>query len=169
MLLNDVGPTAGTQQKVIAIAQNSDGAPGIAYVDFSAGSATTGKLKYASRNGPGSGATWTKYLIPGATSPQFPSLAFDHLKRPWIGYFDASVNKFYLATNTASDGSGTWLTYEFPTIPSGAPGALPRANNTGVGMYYSGDIAHPVLVVLDNNATSLGIKSATLNNTTRLS
>lgn len=159
--------TAGSQISNIAIAKNANGVPGIVYVDFSPGTATTGRLKFAQRSGSGASATWQSYSLPGVTGPQFPSVAYDHNSRPWIGYFDASVNRFYLATNSSSDASGTWTSYEFPSVPSGAPGALPRANNTAVAMFYSSGVAHPVLVVTDNNATSLGVKAAILNNTTR--
>lgn len=159
--------TAGSQLSNIALANSSSGVSGIVYVDFSPGTATTGRLKFAQRNGSSATSGWQAYFLPGVTSPQFPSIAYDHNNRPWIGYFDASVNKFYLATNSSSDASGTWTAYEFPSVPSGAPGALPRANNTAVAMFYSSGVAHPVLVVTDNNATSLGVKASILNNTTR--
>lgn len=100
------------------------------------------------------------------TSESFPSLAFDHLDRPWIGYWDAqgATGRFVLATNTASDGSGTWTSYMFPVTSAGhgAPAAQPAANTPVVAMSYSGGTASPVMIVIDNGTTK-AVRSAKLN------
>ncbi len=160
-------PTAGTQTKNVAAATSSSGRLGVAYVDFSPGSVTTGRLKFAYRNGTNSAASWSSVLVPDTTSPQMPSVAFDQNNKPWIGYFEAAINRFYLVTNSQSDGTGNWTSYEFPATVSGAPGALPMANNTAVAMRYSSGVSHPVMVIIDTNATSRGVKSAQLNATTK--
>ncbi|MBS1984673.1 MAG: hypothetical protein JST16_10925 [Bdellovibrionales bacterium] len=157
---------AGAQLKQIAVASTSTGRPAVAYVDFSVGAVGSAKLKYAFRNGASSTA-WTIYQIPNTINPQFPGLAFDSYDHPWVSYYDASAVRFYLATNSSSDGSGSWTTYEFPVTPSGAAVALPAANNTAMTMYKHGGVSDPVMVVIDTNATSKGVKVAVLDSQTR--
>ena len=154
---------AGTQLKNVAISSNAQKIPAIAYVDYSVGAVANAKLKFAMRTGSSSSSPWVSYIVPDTINPQFPSLGFDQNGLPWLGYFDAGVNRFYLTTNSMPSGSGAWSTYEFPATPSGAPVALPAANNTAVGMFYSSGVANPVLVVIDTNAASKGVKATMLN------
>lgn len=158
-----------TQYNNVAVAATSGSLPAVAWVDFSSGVATTGRLKYSLRSGARSTDTWKIFSIPGVfgtPAPQYPSLAFDHLDRPWIGYWDSqgAAGRFVLATNTASDGSGTWTSYMFPVISAGhgAPAAQPAANTPTVAMSYSGGVASPVMIVIDNGTTK-AVKSAKLN------
>lgn len=160
-------PAANSAQKNIATATTSGGNPAVAYVDYSNGASTAAKLKYAFRAGDDPSSSWEWVIIPGTMSPQYPSLAFGRNNKPWIGYFDAGPSRFYLATNSAQDGTGSWSVYEFPATPSGAPAALPAANNTAVAMKYNGDIANPVLIVIDANTVSKGVKAAVLDQDTR--
>lgn len=154
------------QRMNLSAAKTSSGKFGVAYVDFSVGAVTNAKLKYAYRNTLDGSGSWDIVQIPGTTNPQYPGLAFDNQNRPWISYFEASTNRFYLTRNSQSDGSGTWVTYLFPAIPSGAPAALPAANETQVAMAVSGSTYYPVMVVVDNNTTSKGVKAARFNPTT---
>ena len=159
---------ATSQQATISIASTAGGRPAVAYVDFSVGAVALAKLTYAYRDSASSTSTWSYRLVPNTQNPQFPSLAFDHNNRPWISYFDAANNRFYMATNTSADGSGVWNTYEFPSTPGGAPVALPSANQTAMAMYYSGGVAHPVMIITDTNAATRGLKASKLNTTTML-
>lgn len=154
---------ANLQVRNVSSSATSSGRPAIAYVDYSVGAVANAKLKYAYRVGSSSTAEWDISLIPGTASPQYPSLAFDHNNMPWISYFDASSNRFFLTTNSSTDGSGAWRTYEFPALPSGAAAALPAANSTSTAMFYASGVAKPVMVVIDTNAGSKGLKSAMLN------
>lgn len=159
---------AGTQQRNVAIASTSRGIPAAVYLDYSVGAVTGAKLKYAIRTGSTANDSWENVLVPAAASPQFPAIAFDDADRPWISYFDAGTNRFYLISNTRSDGQGSWSqAFEFPTIPAGAPIALPAANSTAVAMSYVGGIAKPVLIVIDNNAGSKGVRAARLDPSTQ--
>lgn len=159
---------AGTQQRNIVIASSSRGVPATVYLDYSVGAATGAKLKYAIRTGVSSNDPWESVLVPGTASPQYPALAFDDADRPWISYFDAGTNRFYLISNSRTDGQGTWsVAYEFPAIPGGAPVALPAANATAVAMSYTSGVASPVLIVIDTNAGTKGVKAAKLNPSTQ--
>ncbi len=157
---------AGSQHRNIAVSKTSAGIPVVAYVDYSAGAVTTGKLKYAIRSGSSSSSAWDIVLVPGPIAPQMPSLVLDSNDVPWISYFDATTNRFYLVTNSRSDGQGSWNSYDFPSVPSGAPVALPSANNTAMALYSSGSTSNPVMIVTDTNATSKGIKAAMFDKTT---
>lgn len=159
-----------TQYNNVAIASTSTNRPAVAWVDYSSGVATTGKLKYALRTGSAAANPWEMYPVPGTFSvsaPQYPSLAFDQNDRPWIGYWDAQAagaGRFILATNTASDGSGNWTSYMFPVIVAGhgVPAAQPAANMTAVAMSYTAGVATPTMIVIDNG-TALAVKAASLN------
>ncbi len=160
---------AATQYNNVSIATTSTSRPGVAWVDYSSGVATTGRLKYSLRSGTRSTDTWQIFSLPGVSgvpAPQYPSLAFDHLDRPWIGYWDSqgAAGRFVLATNTASDGSGAWTSYMFPVVSGGhgAPVAQPAANSVAVAMSYSSGVASPVMIVIDNGTTK-AVKSAKLN------
>ncbi len=151
-----------------AMAKTANGRPAIAYIDFSNGAATAAKLKFALRDGSGATDSWSINIVGGPISPQFPSLAFDENNRPWISYFEASNNRFYIARGSNADGSGSWTLYAVPTLVSGAPIALPAANQTSMAMYYSNGIAQPVVIFIDNNATSRGLKAIRFNPSTGL-
>jgi hypothetical protein len=153
-----------TQYSNISLASTNTNKPAVAWVDFSTGIYTTGKLKYALRNGAiASGSSWNIINIPGpagtgASSPLYPSLAFDNNNLPWIGYWDQTALRFVLATNTKSDGSGVWVSYMFPltgAVNYGAPVAQPAANKVAVTMFYSGGVAYPVMIVINNSTTTV--------------
>lgn len=159
-----------TQFNNIALASTSTARPGIAWVDFSSGLATTGKLKYSLRTGSSSTDQWKVIAVPGAfgaSSPQYPSIAFDNNDQPWIGYYDAQgagAGRFILTTNTAIDGSGQWTSYMFPVVTAGhgVPAGQPAANMPVVAMSYVGGVATPVMIIIDNGTTP-AVKAAGLN------
>ena len=157
-----MSPAAGGQLKNIAVASNPSGVPAVAYVDFSAGTAITGKLKFAQRNGASSKDSWDVFVVADTVSPQSPGLAFDQNGRPWISFYDPGTVQYDLATNSASDGSGAWSLYQFPAVPGGAAAVLPAANNTAMAMYYSGGVSYPVMIVTDTSATNK-VEAATFN------
>lgn len=158
---------AASQLKNISSAATSAGRPAAAYVDMSIGAAASSKLKYAYRTGPTATSTWVTTILPGTFTPEFPSLAFDHNNRPWISYFEANGNKFVLTTNSLTDGTGFWTSYDFPALPAGGPVALPAANNTALAMHYSAGVANPVMIVIDTNAGSRGLKAAKFTQATQ--
>jgi hypothetical protein len=159
--------TAGAQVRNISSASTSRGVPAVAYVDFSIGAATGAKLKYALRDGDASDDAWPWVLIPGTINPLYPSLAFDDADRPWISFFDSGSTRYFLASNSSSDGSGSWSIYEFPSIPGGAASALPAANATAVAMYYSAGVAKPVMIVLNTHAASKAVWASMLDPSTQ--
>jgi hypothetical protein len=159
---------AGTQLRNIAMATNPAGVPGVAYVDYSVGAVANAKLKFALRGGTTSSSPWIPYIVPDTINPQFPSLTFDSGGNPWISFFEAATNKFYLMTNSSNNGSGTWNSYVFPAIPSGAPIALPAANNTAVTMISVSGVQSPVMLTTDTNASSKGIRAAVFNPVTKV-
>ncbi len=156
-----------TPVRNIGTAITSSGRAAAAYVDFSATTLTAGKLKYAIRSGTSATSSWTYVQIPGPTNPQFPSLAFDGNNKPWISFFDQTINRFYLATNSSTEGTGSWAIYTMPIAPSGTY-TLPAANETAVVMYKSGGVSYPVMLALDstNTNTAPGLKSAMFNPST---
>lgn len=151
----------------VKTAFTSGGRSAIAYVDHSPGTITAGRLKYAIRSDNSATGSWSYVQIPGPTNPQFPALAFDGNDKPWISFFDQTINRFYLATNSSSEGTGTWSIYTMPIVPSGTY-ALPAVNDTAVAMYKSGSSYYPVILVLDstNANTTPGLKSAMFNPST---
>ncbi len=164
---------AAAQPQNVSIAATSTNKPAVAWVDYSSSVATTGRLKYALRGGAFSTDDWQVISLPGVfgtPAPQFPSLAFDHNDRPWVAYWDAQgagAGRFVLATNTASDGSGSWTSYMFPVTSAGhgAPVAQPAGNTVAVAMSYSSGVASPVVIIVDNGTTK-SVRSAKLNPTT---
>jgi hypothetical protein len=161
MLLNT------THYKSISVASTSSNRIGVAYVDFSLGAANTARLKYAYRSNNSSDSSWIINIIPDTQSPQYPSLAFDENNRPWILYYDATINRFVLVTNSQTDGTGNWTSFIVPYIPSGAPSALPAANNTSLSMYQNSGTLSPVLIFIDTNTTSKGIYATKFNKTSK--
>ena len=152
--------STGTTRNV-ATATTSAGKPGVVYVDFSIGAVAGATLKYAYRNGTTAATTWTTITLPNTGTPSAPSLAFDHNNKPWIGFYDASNLKYFLATNSATDGSGTWNFYQFPSNGKTTAAALPATEDTAVVMYYSGGAAKPVMLTLNSSAAgSPGVRSA---------
>lgn len=152
---------SASPQKNVAVAATSAGDPAVAYVDFSVGATASAKLKYALRGGSSSSSPWDWVLVPDTINPQFPALAFDSSNEVWVSFFDAATNKFYLANNSSATGSATWNVYQFPAVPAGAPIALPASNQTAVTMVNG----FPLMIVIDNNAGSKGVKSALFNST----
>jgi hypothetical protein len=151
----------------VRVAKTSSGEAGVAYVDFSFGTTTTGVLKYAYRDGRLISSSWRVNIIPGVTAPSSPYLAYDHLDRPWISYFDATNFRFYLVTNSSTDGTGAWSSFVFPLTPTGIY-VLPATNDTSIAMVQSGTSKIPVMTVLDNTNTGAGrsVRSARFDMTT---
>lgn len=158
---------ATAQLKNISIAATAAGRPAAAYVDMSIGAAASSKLKYSYRSGTTATSSWITTVLPGTLTPEFPSLAFDHNNKPWISFFEANGNKFVLTTNSLTDGTGFWTSYDFPSLPAGGPVALPAANNTALAMHYSTGVANPVMIVIDTNAGSRGLKAAKFTQATQ--
>ncbi len=165
--------TANSQIRNVSVAATSGGIPAAAYIDYSGFSANTGsKLKYAMRNGTSASNSWTTYTIPGTVNPQNPSLAFDASNKPWISYYDNSNFRFYLLNNTATDGSGTWNSFQFPLVAMTAIPTAPGVNDTAIAMQYvNTSTAYPVMFI--NNASpstpaSPGIQAARYNTSTGL-
>ncbi|MEO5969830.1 MAG: hypothetical protein ABIQ95_07865 [Bdellovibrionia bacterium] len=157
-----------SQTRNVSVAATAGGVPAVAYVDFSIGSTVGAKLKYSLRSGTSASSTWPVYIIPGTGNPQYPSLAMDAHNKPWISYYDASIFRFYLVTNSSSDGSGTWIQYQFPlTAMTGNP-TLPATNDTALAMQYSTpSTSYPVMFVINSSAGGTnGVKSSRLNPTT---
>ncbi|MCO5143648.1 MAG: hypothetical protein M9962_11210 [Oligoflexia bacterium] len=144
----------GLPIKNIGADTSPSGNPGVAFIDYSVGALANADLRYGYK----SSGSWTFQRVPTGANPRFPSLAFDHLNRPWIGYFDDTDDRFYLVYNSQADGSGTWNSIQMPLVPTGTY-TLPAANETALAMYYSGGVANPVLFVIDNTNTIRGIRS----------
>ncbi|MES2801970.1 MAG: hypothetical protein V4654_05720 [Bdellovibrionota bacterium] len=149
----------------ISVATTSIGRPAIAYIDFSVGSATTGRLKYKYRTGNLSTDSWTMIDIGTANSPHSVSLAFDHNDQPWIAYYDANTLRYFLLTNSQSDGSGLWTQYQFP-VATAAAATLPAVNNVALAMSYSAGVATPVMFVSNSGAATRFVRTAQFNSTT---
>lgn len=164
-----IGATANstTASRSISIDSTRDGRPAVAYIDFSAGTHLTGKLKYAFRNSLQNTSSWSIITVPTIGSgPMYPSLKFDHLKKPWISYYDfnstAANSRFYLMTNSETDGTGNWEIFQFPHSGTAAAIALGATPDTALGMYYNSGISYPVMAVIENN-TARVIKASRFN------
>ena len=149
----------------ISVATTSTGRPAVAYIDFSGGAATTGRLKYKYRTGNLSTDAWTSFDIATANSPHNVSLAFDHNDQPWIAYYDANTLRYFLLTNSQTDGSGIWTPYQFP-VANAAAATLPAVNNVALAMSYSAGVATPVMFISNSGAATRFIRSAQFNPTT---
>lgn len=150
----------GQFPKTISINATSAGRPAVAYIDFSAGTNTTGRLKYAYRTGTSSTDTWVTQDIGGfAASPQSVSFAFDSNDRPWIAFYDNSSFRYYLITNASADGSNIWASYQFP-IAAAAAATLPASNNVSLAMSYAGGVGRPLLIVSNSGSATKVIRSA---------
>lgn len=164
-----IGATANstTAARNISVEATSDGRPGAAYIDSSNGTQVVGRLKYAFRDSLQKNTSWTTVTVPHAgTSPMYPALKYDHLNLPWISYYDFNTtvasSRFYLMTNSATDGTGTWKVYQFPFVGTAAAVALPATNDSALAMYYSGGVSYPVMGVIENN-TVRAIKASRFN------
>lgn len=150
----------------VFMASTSSGEAGIAYVDYSAGANTTGVLKYAFRNGRDIDSSWLVNVVPGVTSPESPYLAYDHLDRPWISFFDRTNFRFFLMVNSSRDGSGVWTSYQMSPVGTPTAPVFPATNDTAIGMVSVAGTLKPLLVVLDNTALSRNVRAAYLDSTT---
>jgi hypothetical protein len=157
---------AGGQRRNISLAATSTGEPGIAFVEYSLGTATAGWMQYVYRGGTTSDSEWLFSNLPisNAASPSMPSLAFDHADKPWISFYNAGTYRYSLATNTRTDGQGTWKVYQLPTGAKTASAAFPATDDTAVAMYYSGGTAQPVVIFMNGTAAGgTGVRSVRFN------
>ena len=143
----------------VSVAVTSLGRPAVAFIDNSIGSATTGRLKYRYRSGPLSSDSWILSDIGTANSPHNVSLAFDHNNRPWIAYYDANTLRYFLVSNSQTDGSGVWNQYQFP-VPAAAAATLPAVNNVALAMSYTGTTAKPIMFISNSGAATRIVRSA---------
>lgn len=157
--------TTAQLPNTLSVATTSVGRPAVAHIDFSAGSATTGRLKYKYRTGSLSSDSWTNIDIGTANSPQSISLAFDHNDQPWIAYYDANTLRYFLLTNSQTDGSGIWVQYQFP-VAAAAAATLPATNNVALAMSYSAGVATPVMFISNSGAATRFVRAARFNPTT---
>lgn len=157
-----------SQARNISVAATSGGVPAVAYIDFSIGSAVGARLKYSLRSGTSASSQWPINIVPGTGNPQYPSLAMDVDNKPWISYYDAAIFRFFLVTNSLSDGSGTWIQYQFPLSAMTANPTLPATNDTALVMQYTTPTtSYPVMYVINSSAGgSNGVKGSRLNTTT---
>lgn len=149
----------------ISVNRSSRTDVGVAYVDYSAGSATTGVLKYAYRSERSITSSWSVVSVPGVPAASSPSLAFDHLDRPFIGYYNPVTFRFHLVYNSEADGTGTWTNTQMALTPTGAH-VQPASNDVAVVMYHNAGVSLPVMIVLDNTNTTRGVKVARFTPTT---
>lgn len=151
--------TTAQLPNVISLQTTSTGVPAVAFIDFSNGSATTGRLKYRIQIANGATTSWLLSDIGSAVSPHNVSLAFDHLDRPWIAYYDANSLRYFLLTNSKTDGSAAWTQYQFP-IALATAATLPASNNVALAMYENAGIKKPIMVVLNSGAATKVIRAA---------
>lgn len=160
-----LGLTTG-QTRNISTASTSDGRVAVAYVDFSVGASVGAVLKYAFQDDFGASSPWMYWTLPNTSSPMFPSLAFDNNDRPWISYYDGATFRYFLATNSASDGSGDWTFYQFPINGKTATATAPARDDTAVEMLYSQGVASPLMLVMNSTAAGgTGVRAALFDRT----
>ncbi len=164
----------------ISTAVTSTGIPAMAYVDYSVGATADpvigARLKYAYRDGSLTTSTWKVAIINGQnSSPQSPSLAFDENNLPWIAWNETASatvqQKFFLATNTRTDGQGTWTIYNFPAFYGlVAAGTYPTMSQAVVAMYEVAGVRKPVVIVMSSLAAAAAreVRAALFNPTTKL-
>lgn len=157
--------TAAQLPNTISIATTSLGRPAVAYIDFSTSATTTGRLKYKYRTGNLSSDAWTMNDIGTANSPHNVSLAFDHNNQPWIAYYDANSLRYFLLTNSQTDGSGIWAQYQYPAAAAAAA-TLPAVNNVALTMSYSAGVATPVMIISNSGSNPRFVRAAKFNPTT---
>lgn len=138
------------QRKLISTHLSETGAMGVAYIDYSSGSARQGKLKFAYQD---PASNWQSFSPPVSVSPQQPVLKFDSQNHPWIGYYDSGDNLFHLATRApleAHEETSPWSVFEFPFRP-GPEAPLPASNETALVFESSTGHPLPMLIVIDNS------------------
>jgi anti-sigma-K factor RskA len=151
--------TTAQLPNVISLKTTSTGVPAVAFIDFSNGSATTGRLKYRIQIANGATTSWLLSDIGTAVSPHNVSLAFDHLDRPWVAYYDANSLRYFLLTNSKTDGSAAWTQYQFP-IAAATAATLPASNNVALTMYENAGVKKPIMVVLNSGAATKVVRAA---------
>lgn len=153
----------------ISVHATSSGTPGVSFVDYSSNSITAGVLKYGIRNGTYAENSWRIRTVPIVGQPQSVSFIYDNTNKPWIGFFDAQSLRFVLATNSQTDGSGTWSTYYFPFRTAVTAATAPAFHSVALAMDKTSTSVTPVMIVgIANHATltNTGAWSARLNPTT---
>ncbi len=162
----------------VSVATTSTGVPAIAYVDYSvSGTADPilgARLKYAYRDGATSASNWEISVIGSGSAPQSPSLAFDSNNLPWISWNEtpsATVPlRFFLATNSRTDGSGNWTIYGFPSYyAAGAVTAQPIMPQSALAMYEVSGVKKPLVVTMTSitAAASREVRAALFDPVTR--
>ncbi|MBX3040538.1 MAG: exo-alpha-sialidase [Bdellovibrionaceae bacterium] len=153
----------------VSIASTSEGTPASAFVDYSTNSATAGILRYAYRIGSLATSNWSVRAVPIVAQPQAVALAFDTSNKPWIAFYDQQTLRFFLVTNTETDGSGVWSTYHFPFATAVTAAVAPAYHSVALAMDKSASGITPVLVVgVANHGTlsKTGVWASRLNPTT---
>lgn len=160
---NMAADTSGQIQKTslafpnVSIAETTTGTPAVAYVDYSVSGTTDpvvgGRLKFAYRNGTTATSQWIISVIGSQSAPQSPSLAFDENDKPWIAWNEtpaaAVSQRFFLATNTNTDGSGAWTVYSFPMYYAvGAITAQPAHAQAALAMYEVSGVKKPLVITM---------------------
>ncbi|MBX2996461.1 MAG: hypothetical protein KF681_16690 [Bdellovibrionaceae bacterium] len=143
---------AGNKTRNVSVAASRTGEPAAVYIDHSAGALAGGRLKYALRSGSTADSSWSVATLPNTINPLFPALAFDHEGLPWVSYYDSGTFKYFLATNTAVDGLGTWTVYQAPINAKTASATAPATDDTAIAMAYVNGKAQPVLILMNSTA-----------------
>jgi len=162
----------------VSAAATSTGTPAVAYVDYSASGTTDpiigARLKYAYRNGSTTSSNWEISMVGSTSAPQSPSLAFDSDDLPWIAWTEtpsATVSlKFFLATNSRTDGSGNWTVYAFPSYYApAAVTAQPVMPQAVLTMYEVSSVKKPLVVTMTSisAAASREVRAALFDPVTR--
>jgi hypothetical protein len=162
----------------VDVAVSETGVPAVAYVDYSvsgtADPVVGARLKYAYRKGSSSADDWEISIIGTQSAPQSPSLAFDSNNLPWVAWNEtpsATVAlRFFLATNSRTDGSGAWTIYSFPSFYAvGAVTAQPVMAQSALVMYKVGAVTKPLMVTMSSISTVAGreVRAALFDPVTR--
>lgn len=160
---------ATNQVPNVATAATSSGTPGVAFVDYSINSATTGVLKYAYRMGSTASSSWSVRTIPVVAQPQNVALVYDTSNKPWIAYYDQQTLRFVLTTNSQTDGTGTWSNYYFPFRTAVTAATAPAYHSVALALDRS---ASPVRIVMiagvanHGTVSNTGVWAARLNPST---
>jgi hypothetical protein len=153
----------------LATASTSAGIPATAFVDYSSNSATVGVLRFGMRSGSAASDEWNIRTVPISAQPQSVALIFDTNNKPWIGFFDQLTLRFLLATNSETDGTGTWSTYYFPFRTAVTAATAPAFHSVALAMDRTASVVTPVMIVgIANHATiaNTGVWAAKLISTT---
>ncbi len=163
----------------VSTAVNNSGTPAVAYVDYSVSGTTDpvigARLKFAFRNGSTTSSSWLISTIGGpSSSPQSPSLAFDEDGYPWIAWNETPsatvAQRFYLATNSRTDGQGVWTVYNFPaTYALGAATAYPVMSQAVVTMYEVSGVRQPLVTIMSSlSGAGREVRAGLFNKSTKL-